>query len=353
MWPIDQLEPGETVTDQIRVQAPWIYGTLTLQNAHILVESTGDITLAPVLRTEVAGGVLPIRIARTLIGQDVIVEGFATMYTGGFFAGSSGTKFYLEDGSAGVQIYVPNGMGVLDVPIGARVRVEGEAQLYRGALEIVPSTPELVEILEAETGENPSPLQTTIRHVVNDLETTPGLLVEIEGTLVRAEEFSYSYELDFVDDEGQLLTAYLDKETDATIETLTEGEVYRAVGVMEIRDGNNLLNPRQQSDLIRVFQPIVYIDADAPGAVAPGNEFTVTLSLENHSGQPLTDFLVWAEAPSAEFTILEIMDQGQLEAGLDSMAGPCASPPGWEGRSSLSLTHASGCRLLCAAILWG
>jgi predicted extracellular nuclease len=333
LWPIERLEPDQSITSLIEAQAPWIYGTLTMQNAYVRTGDAGEIAFAPALRTEVAGGVIPISIARTLINQDVIVEGIATMYTGGFFAGSSGTKFYLDDGSAGVQIYVPDGMGVVDVPIGARVRVEGEAQLYRGALEIVPDTPELVEVLDIDSGITPAPLQTTIRQVIYDLESTPGMLVEVQGTLVRAEEFSYSYELDLIDDEGQLLGVYVDKGTNATIDALTEGEVYRAIGIMEIRDGYNLLNPRMEDDLNRVFQPIVYIDADAPSAVSPGGEFTVTLSLENYTEHPLKDLTVWAEKPSAEFTILELKNAGQLKD--DQISWTITELPGNGGRVDL------------------
>ncbi len=327
-WEIESLEPGQRITYRITARAPWVYGTLTLQNALVRAGETEEITLAPALRTEIAGGVIPISVARTLIGQEVIVEGIATMYTGGFFAGSSGTKLYIDDGSAGVQIYVPDGMGVVEVPIGARVRVEGQATLYRGALEIVPGTPERVEILEVESENQPSAQKMTIRQLANDLEVTPGSLVEIEGTLVRAEEFSYSYELDFVDDEGQLLSAYLDKLTDATIEDLIEGEIYRAIGIMEIRDGNNLLNPRQQSDLIRIYQPIVYLEAIAPGAVQPTDHVTVTIRIENYTDQALLDTTIWAEKPPANFPIVEVGQAGQRQNDLIRWTLPGSLEPG-------------------------
>ncbi len=311
---IDTLDPGDSYISQLQAQAPWTYGTIAIQNARVTLEDDHWISIAPVLRTEVSGGVIPINVARTLLGQNVIVEGIATMYTDGFYAGSSGTKFYIDDGSAGVQVYVPGGMGVVQVPIGARVRVEGESQLYRGAIEIVPAIPEQVELLAQESGD-PVPAEVSIRQAFNDLETLPGRLVEVIGTLVRAEEFSYSYELDLVDEEGQMLTAYIDKLTNATIEPLIVGENYRVVGIMEIRDGNSLINPRQAEDMIRIFQPIVYLEANAPSAVESGSSFTVTLVVENHSDRTLDDLTLWAKAPVEGATLIEVGQGGILESG--------------------------------------
>jgi len=119
-WQPGSIEPGEERTSQIDVQAPWLYGTLTLQNVLGRIDQSGVFVLAPVLRTEISGGVIPINVARTLTNQVVIVEGIATMYTDGLFAGSTGTKFYIDDGTAGAQVYVAGGMGVVNVPIGAR-----------------------------------------------------------------------------------------------------------------------------------------------------------------------------------------------------------------------------------------
>ncbi len=59
----------------------------------------------PPLPTNIEGGSIPIEIARTLIGQEVVMEGIATMYVGGFFAGS-GAKFYISDDTGGAQVYV-------------------------------------------------------------------------------------------------------------------------------------------------------------------------------------------------------------------------------------------------------
>ena len=313
LWELDSLEQGGLQSSDIEVQAPWVYGTVGLRNALGRSTSMNVIALAPTHRTEVSGGAIPVAIARTLINQVVIVEGIATMYTDGLFAGSTGTKFYIDDGTAGAQVYVADGMGVVNVPIGARVRVEGEVQLYRGALELVPGTPELVEVLELDSGVVPIPEEVSIRQAANDLETLPGNLVEVQGTLMRAEEFSYSYELDLVDEEGQLLTAYIDKLTNATIETLDVGETYQVTGVMEVLDGTSILYPRQAEDLVRIYQPIVYLGIHAPSAVDFGEAFTITLSAENHTDQTLTDVTLWANKPGGDVSLLEVLNAGGFQ----------------------------------------
>jgi predicted extracellular nuclease len=79
----------------------------------------------------VEGGAIPIAVARTLEGKRVTVEGIATMYTDGFYAGTTGTKFYLEDETGGIQAYCPGGKDLVTVDVGDRVRVTGEIEVYR------------------------------------------------------------------------------------------------------------------------------------------------------------------------------------------------------------------------------
>jgi DNA/RNA endonuclease YhcR with UshA esterase domain len=100
-----------------------------------------------------AGGSIPIATARDLIGNTVTVEGIVTMFPGGFFAGS-GAKIYIEDEEGGIQVYMPGGLGGLDVAIGDQVRVSGEVELYRDSIELVPANmPDDMEIIQAGAAE--------------------------------------------------------------------------------------------------------------------------------------------------------------------------------------------------------
>ncbi|MFA9491290.1 MAG: lamin tail domain-containing protein [Anaerolineales bacterium] len=288
-WQIEELEPGEELAFTFQAGAPWEYFTAEAKNVLASPADTHLYSFAEVARTAVEGGVVPIGIARNLIGSDITIEGIATMYTGGFYAGS-GAKLYLEDESGGVQIYVPGGAGTLDVPIGAVVRVSGVIEPYRGAIELIPEIPEDVELLAPpDPAQLPVPEPVSIRQAANDAETLPGRLLQVEGTATRVEEFNYSYEIDLVDEDGQILTLYIDKLTEFNIETIEEGRRYRATGIHEARDTDLLLNPRTQDDLEEIFPPELILSIQSPTSVRPDEKVPVTITATNHTNELLTD----------------------------------------------------------------
>jgi len=316
-WTIGSLTPGGKAAIQITVTTPVKYLTLIGRDYYVMTSDSDGITFGHPIWTYVKGGILPITIARTLVGDEVTIEGISTMYTDGFYAGS-GAKFYLEDESGGVQVYVPGAGGKLDIPLDVSVRVQGTVELYRGAVEIIPDAIENVEIIGTDQSWLPSPI--TLHQAVSDLETLPGRLVQLEGTTTRIEEFSYSYEVDLVDDEGQKLTLYIDKLTEFNAELLEIGKQYRAIGILEVRDTFQRLNPRLQSDLTEIFPPILFIDAKAPSSVQSGDTFTVTLTVFNNTGETLHDLQIWIPLPAEGALLDEILDGGELEAGQISWA---------------------------------
>ena len=313
-WEIAEIQPGEALIAQIEVKAPWSYTTMLVNNYFVEATSQGYVRFGGPLRTPIGGGSLPVNVARGMVGENVIVEGIATMYTGGFYAGSSGAKFYMDDGTGGVQVYVAGGAGEVEVPIGAKVRVEGEVALYRGAVEIVPAMPQDVEVLEPPSANSsPMPVVVSLRQAVNDPETLPGRLIQVEGTATRIEEFSYSYEMDLVDEGGQLLSLYIDKLTEMLVEPLEVGRRYRATGILEVRDGLQLMNPRLQADITEVFPQTLLLELDAPSAVKSAEPFTLTLTASNHTQDPLTDLHLWLPAPSDGLHVDAVLDGGTFE----------------------------------------
>ncbi len=123
---------------------------------------------------EIGGSAIPVSTARELIEKEVVVEGISTMYVGGFYAGS-GAKFYLEDESGGVQIYVANAGNSLVVPLGSTVRVRGVIEPYRDSIELIPASEDLVEILEVGNQESyQSPEQTTLDSINTGARLFPG-----------------------------------------------------------------------------------------------------------------------------------------------------------------------------------
>lgn len=334
IWKIDGLADRETRETQFTVRAPWTYGTAEVQGALVRAPGWPVPALEGPVRTNIAGGSIPVSIARDLLGDEVIVEGTATMYTGGYYAGSGNTKFYLEDETHGIQVWIPGGAGEVEVSVGDQVRVKGIPELYRGAVELIVEDPGEVEILQqAGPDDKPAPDQVSISEVLKERDLLAGRLARIEGEILRVEEFSYSYEIDLQDESGQVLTLYVDKETNLTVEHLEVGDHYRAAGVLEIRDGRIQLYPRLAEDLEKIYPPILRLTADVPATALPGEEFTVTLTAFNHTGEPMRDLVIRLDLPE-RVRVVDIEDQGEL-IGQDRILWTHPELPG--GGSSVSV----------------
>jgi DNA/RNA endonuclease YhcR with UshA esterase domain/exonuclease III len=313
-WTVEQLDPREERTETLLVTTPWAYLDFPIEIFFARVGDSPQAYFSDPVHTRIEGGVIPIGTARGLVNAEVSVEGIATMYTGGSYAGSGNVKFYLEDETGGLQAYVVGGEGEVDVPIGAHVRVKGIIEVYRDSIEIVPSVPGDVEIISSST-DTESPLtQASIRQAVYDTETLPGRLVQVEGNVTRVEEFSYSYEIDLIDDEGNLLTLYVDKLTEMSVEKIRLGYDYMATGILDLRDGSVLLYPRLQSDLQEIFPPALILETEAPNTILPGKTFPVTLTATNHSQTTVKDVMITVTMPS-ENVILETVNHGGSWSG--------------------------------------
>jgi predicted extracellular nuclease len=306
---IPELAANESALYEVTFTAPWTYTTITAHSYGISGSETRLAVSGGPFATAVEGGSVPIATAREIFGEEVIIEGIASMYTDGFYAGSSGTKFYIQDETGGVQVYVSGGKGQVSVPLGSQVRVRGRMELYRGAIELLPSSIDAVEVI-AKNVDTVSPLEVSVGEAARDLENLPGLLVAIEGTVARVEEFSYSYEMDITDDSGQMANLYIDKLTEINVETITSGEQYRVVGVIEVRDANQQLNPRIQDDLQKIYPPVLVIEVDAPNNLEPETEFEVMYTVFNHTPDPFTNVVIQAEVPFDAVEVLDISDDG-------------------------------------------
>ncbi|MFN2275886.1 MAG: lamin tail domain-containing protein [Anaerolineales bacterium] len=337
-WTVGELPAGETQSWTLEATAPWTYLTFTLRDVFARDDS-GAYAFAEPTWIQVEEGVIPIREARELIDTQVMVEGTATMYTGGYFAGSGNVKFYLQDETGGVQVWVPSGEGRLQVEVGDRVQVAGEMQLYRGARELVAS-PETVTLLEKEAGLQGLP--ATIQQASLDTETLPGRLVALDGTATRIEEFTYSYEVDLSDAAGNLITLYIDKLTGMNVEALEIGREYHAVGILEVTDTDNQLYPRFAGDLSEIFPPEVILTDEAPLTVQPGEVFTLTLQARNYTPseqEGLTLSLPW---PQPGLTLLEVPDEGILDEEALRWALPPLAPDGGMASVQVRLRAAAG-----------
>ncbi|MBN1888427.1 MAG: exodeoxyribonuclease VII large subunit [Thermoflexales bacterium] len=129
---------------------------------------TPTLTLTPVPPTATASPeptarALPAAIAigaasRDRLGQTLTVQGRVVDVT----SSSAGVKFYLDDGSGRIDLFVSSGVyryvkGRAGLRLGAQVLASGELAEYKGALEIVPRLGENVFVLEGGTGQAAEP----------------------------------------------------------------------------------------------------------------------------------------------------------------------------------------------------
>ena len=332
---IPSLEDGETHQGSIPLQAELTFSPYIFRNV-ILEAGNWDLPVfAGPFYGEIGGGAIPISTARDLIDKEVVVEGISTMYVGGFYAGS-GAKFYLEDETGGIQVYVSGAGNSLIVPLGSTVSVRGKIELYRDSIELIPASEDRVEIIEAGNQESLLPPEKTGLAAINtDPDYFPGRLVEVEGRVARVEEFSYSYEIDLFDQSGNMVSLYLDKETGISVDMIESDQNYRISGIMEVLDGSMRLYPRLQSDLVQVYPPGLYIQAQPPTTAGSGDEFSVLFTVTNHAGQDDSNIIVQAPIdPGVE--ILEVKNNGRIDG--QSVIWEIPALDGNGGKINLELT---------------
>ena len=309
---LPNLLEGETFQGEVPLEADLTFSDIEIHNIYIQAENWHLPAFSGPIYGEIGGGAIPIKTARELIDREVLVEGTSTMYVGGFYAGS-GAKFYIEDESAGLQIYLAGAGNSLVVPLGAAVQVRGTIQVYRDTIELVPASEASVKVIESDGAENTViPRKVQIAEITAAPENFPGNLVTVEGKVARIEEFSYSYEIDLFDDRGNLVNLYIDKNTGISIDEIRPDQNYRITGIMELYDGILQLYPRLQSDLERVFEPGLALEVHPPTTALPGETFQVVYTLINYAPDPDRNLVISARI-DPRLEILDIQNQGRLE----------------------------------------
>ncbi len=310
LWRVNTLDAGASASVEIALKAPWTYLTVTTANYAVAAQDGALLAMGGAARTAVAGGTIPIGTARSLANEEIIVEGIVTMQTGGLYAGSGNTKFYMEDETGGLQVWIDDGEGDVNVQLGDRVRVRGLLLVYRGAMELAPA-PEGVEVVGrgSELTAWP-PLQVSVEDAATDLQNLPGRLIRAEGTVARVEEFTYSYEIDLVDEYGYLASVYVDKLTEISVEAIESGETYQITGIVEVTDQTQRVYPRLQADLAKVYPPVLQIDVDAPNTIEAGATFDVQLTVTNYTPAAVHDVQITAPLPRFDFSLESISDEG-------------------------------------------
>jgi uncharacterized repeat protein (TIGR01451 family) len=315
-WTLAEMADGETMARRVAVKAPPTYATLMARDYSVQAGDWSRPATGAPARTYVEGGVISIAAARSpaLMGQSVTVEGVATMYTGGYYAGTNNAKFYIQDESGGVQVQCFGDNGVLPaVTLGQRVRVTGEAGVYCNSRQIVPAD-NLDDIVILDREETLPPREVTVAQAVGD-PAVSGWLIAAAGQAIRVEEFTYSYEIDLADDHGHVVLVYVDKLTgmELEIEQMEVGRQYTIAGVSEMYDDLFQIKPRIPADIAEVFPPVLALEADAPHNVSPGETFAYAFTVLNHTDAPFTDVVVTATLPAGNAFLTTIGDGGVWE----------------------------------------
>ena len=333
LWTVGSLADGEGASTSFTVSAPWTVDIFTAASYSAQAENWAMPAFGPPVRVSVEGGVVPIGNLIDLVGAQMTIEGTAIMPTGALYAGTGNVKFYLEDETGGVQVWVPGGEGVVGVGIGARVRVQGKLELYRGALELI-ADPAGVEILVPAIDGEPWPPTAVDNAAALTSTTLPGQLVQVEGLVTRNDEFSFSYEIDIVDGTGETVMLYVDKQTNINVEAIEPGQSYRATGVLEIYNTERELLPRVQADLERVYPPVLMLSVSAPITVLSGEVFEVTLTATNYTPEPLTNVVITGTMPLQGAAFDAISEGGQVNGSNFIWTIP--DIPGEGGSASVS-----------------
>ena len=323
-WNIEGIEAGGMHRETLVLSAPFANVESFISGFYASSETTISAYGVPQI-IKMDNSAIPIARARSLPeGSAVTIEGIVTMYPGGFFAGSSSVKFYVEDETGGVQVYADGGRFDVAVDLGDRVRVSGKTELFRDSLEIIPED-NLTDIVVLDRS-GPIPEATEITILDNETQDAViGRLNVVEGTAAAIDELAFHYEVVLEDEAGNRTLLYIEKDTGFNADRLNAGSRYRATGISELASGVRQLKPRLQSDVVEVFPPALLLDASAPTNVMPGEALEVFITAVNHTNEPLSNVIVTtrlADGSNTQWLIFELDANGGSETVSVSVPVP-------------------------------
>ena len=297
-WTIDTMLKDATVTEPLFVQAPFEEVTLTLSGGYVSAQDATS-AFANVVTLSVSGGVIPIRSARELVGQTVTVEGVATMFTGGFYASDDGRQFYLQDQSAGINIFIPIESGRVTIAIGDRVRVTGDVRQWRGTLELVPATV-VANVTKLGRADEAIVAEAVSAETLTSDSTILGELVQVRGTANRIDTQPHWVELELIGTADDVATIRIDNETSIATQSLMLGQTYAITGVVETIEADTLVLPRIPADIVEQASAGLQVSYQTPPNVPQFGQAVNRISLFNNSAETLRSVIVKAAIPRGD-----------------------------------------------------
>ena len=165
---------------------------------------------------------------------------------------SSGVKFYVDDGSGPVAVWIPQEtFAQLPNPagwiVGSKVRASGQVQTYKDELEVVPQAPGDMVVLVAAT-----PQPVVITHMGDLSVDRKGERVTVQGAILEVRPFSSGVKYLLQDDTGQVVLLLWQDVHDAVpeVERLAVGAIVQAAGEVDEYRGELQVIPSWGGDVL-------------------------------------------------------------------------------------------------------
>ncbi|WP_052307755.1 DUF6359 domain-containing protein [Bacillus timonensis] len=185
---------------------------------------------------------ISIKDAKTKLGQKVQVEGIVTADNSAIGGGKLST--YIQDETAGVNIFAYDPATFPELHEGDRIKVIGKSTSYKGLSEI---EPEIIEVLE-----NGQVLPESINLSISDMQDA-SIAEPFEGSLINVNGFikdipstpaGGGYNITFIDSEFNTTTLRV-MEDSLDVTKLEAGKWYDVTGILSQYDSYQLI-PRNK-----------------------------------------------------------------------------------------------------------
>lgn len=304
-WEIAKMEAGAILTELITLQAPFETSDHLVPAAQLTI-SDQLVASAEPQPLQVAGGTLPIAIARARVGEVVNVIGAVTYYQDG--------TFYVTDETGGIRVQSPVGAPNLTFELGQMIAVAGEVVSAGERVAILLDA----EMLDAMLCNDCAPLETQ----PNDHDFRLGQLVTTTGTVREIVAVADGEQITLEGDDGNSWQIWIVGGAGISADTLTIGQQATIVGIYDEWDSQLAIAPRLPSDITPIFNETLRLTFDAPASVSIDRPITHTLTLHNESDEPRTNLVVSAAVPRLGgelFAGAVITNSGNGQLGTDGV----------------------------------
>ncbi len=279
MWSIDKILAGASLTEFLTFEAPFDSHDLTLPATQLLFEDAPIASTVP-SSFAVAGGNLPIEIAREKVGEAVSVVGAVTFY--------AGRTFYVADETGGIRVQVPEDAPNLTFALGQMVTVAGNVSLSGDTAAI---------LLDAETlRAAPCPTCSLLAIAATE-EKMLGQLVSVAGTVREVVVTDDGTRIVLERDDGAMQPVWIDERLGISAESLILDQQVTIIGIYDDWNGERVIAPRQQTDLTLIFPQALRLTSDVPTYVPITKPITHTLTLHNDSDETHKNIVVSVTVP--------------------------------------------------------